>query len=76
MCSTYILSDQKIRMRFVLCAGSVLLALTDVWVLNLLNAIFTGLGSIIAFLQGVSKSHPAFCKEFAMLIPFRLIEHW
>ncbi len=62
MRSRHILSDRKSRMRLVCVLVVFLLALTGVWVLNLLNviggswstilnAIFTGLGSIVAFLQ-------------------------
>lgn len=58
----YILFDRKSRRRFACVLVAFLLAMTVVWVLNLLhviggswsttlNAIFTGLGSIIAFLQ-------------------------
>lgn len=58
----HILSDRKSRWRFVCALVVFLLTMTGVWILNLLqviggswstvlNAIFTGLGSIIAFLQ-------------------------
>ena len=62
MRSIHILSDRKSRMRFVCVLVVFLLTMIGVWVLNLLNviggswstvlnAIFTGLGSISTFLQ-------------------------